>query len=110
MGYWYYAGVDKLPECRSAATAVFSTGYAQLGLINTTVKVFGAENVAVIDQTRYGWESAVPLDTLFEHKPPQPDQPYHVRGIEARIDKSLALSWEEPAIILGAAPISENHS
>jgi len=85
-------GVEKEP-----AVEVFSTGWARLGLVNTTINVLGIENVAFYKGgKRYGWEGDRPLEQVFDDAPPVENKPYLVYGIEAKIDRDLAMSWERP--------------
>lgn len=75
----------------------FVTGHARLGLVNTAVKVFGEDNVAIeYFGNRYGWKSERPLEAVFDDYPLVKGLPYIVSGIDARINREQAMTWELP--------------
>lgn len=85
---------------RDRRVKVFSTGWARLGLVNTAIRVFGEQNVAIEHGERYGWNSDKELAAIFDENPPKAGEKYLVGGIEANIDPSLALTWEAPQYCL----------
>lgn len=79
---------------RDARIREFHTNWARLGAINMAVRVFGVENVAIVrGNNRYGWESDLPLDSVFDDFPLIPDKCYLVNKIAAKISHDLAMSW-----------------
>lgn len=79
----------------------FSTGRARLGLVNTAVRVLGEENVAVrYFGDRFGWQSDRKLDEVLDEYPPTIGEKYIVKGIEAKIDRDQAVTWELPVPVL----------
>ena len=78
---------------------VFSTGWARLGLLNSVVKIFGEDSVAVMHgDNRYGWNGNVPLDAIFDDLPPRAGQPYLIPAMEAAVNPEIALGWELPIV------------
>jgi len=85
-------GIETEPELTR-----FTTGWARLGMVNTAIKVFGADNVAIEQGGKcYGWQSDKPLDEVFNDYPPEENKPYLVYGIDARINYDKAIQWELP--------------
>jgi hypothetical protein len=79
----------------------FHTGWARLGLINAVVSVLGEDNVGVsIYGDRFGWGTQLPLEAMFDAHPPVEGKKYLVNNIAAKVDRDLALTWEEPRIVL----------
>lgn len=75
----------------------FHTGWARLGLVNTTVSVLGLENVGVKSGGKtYGWGGDVPLEAVFDDYPHEEGSRYLVQNICARIDRDLAMTFERP--------------
>lgn len=73
------------------------TGWARLGLVNTVANVFGVENTGVtMSGEHYGWGGDRPLEAIFDDQPPKPNEKYLVNGVDALIDRDLAMTWEEP--------------
>lgn len=73
---------------------------AQLGVVNTVIKVFGLENVTVtMVGRRYGRGEDRPLEAFLDDYPLLPDQPYWVRGIEARLNPESVQEWEQPYFV-----------